>query len=111
MIHRKYEMSHGGILETYLQDSQITYKKYKKKPAMIICPGGAYLIHATKEGEPVAVEFMQAGFPVLCTLLFYWNRQGTSGEGNKSGGKISDPGSPTDGGNASAPRACRRMED
>ena len=62
MIRRKYEMSHGGILETYLQDSQITYKKYKKKPAMIICPGGAYLIHATKEGEPVAVEFTQAGF-------------------------------------------------
>lgn len=69
MIHRKYEMSHGGILETYLQDSQITYKKYKKKPAMIICPGGAYLIHATKEGEPVAVEFMQAGFQ--CFVLCY----------------------------------------
>lgn len=69
MIHTKYEMPHGGILETYLQDSQITYKKYRKRPAMIICPGGAYLIHATKEGEPVAIEFMQRGFQ--CFVLRY----------------------------------------
>lgn len=69
MIYTKYEMPHGGILETYLQDSQIRYKKYKKKSAMIICPGGAYLIHATKEGEPVAVEFMQRGFQ--CFVLRY----------------------------------------
>lgn len=69
MIHTKYEMPHGGILETYLQDSQITYKKYRKRPAMIICPGGAYLIHATKEGEPVAIEFMHRGFQ--CFVLRY----------------------------------------
>lgn len=69
MICKEFEISGGGKLTAYVQDSQIYYQVYKKKPAMIICPGGAYMIHATRESEPAAVEFMAKGFQ--CFVLYY----------------------------------------
>jgi len=33
-----------------------------EKPAMIICPGGAYLGYTEKEAEPVALRFLAEGF-------------------------------------------------
>lgn len=69
MIYQTFHLDHGSRLTAYIQDSQITYGVYKKKPAMIICPGGAYMIHATRESEPVAIEFMERGFQ--CFILYY----------------------------------------
>ncbi len=69
MIHEEILLSGGATLTTYIQDSEIHHDTYKNKPAMIICPGGAYLIHATGEGEPAAMEFMRRGFQ--CFLLRY----------------------------------------
>ena len=37
----------------------------RKRPAIIVAPGGAYAIHATKESEPVAFQFMQMGYQVF----------------------------------------------
>lgn len=69
MICKELELESGGKLAAYIQDSQISYQVYRKKPAMIICPGGAYMLHATKESEPAAVEFMGQGFQ--CFVLYY----------------------------------------
>lgn len=33
-----------------------------RRPAVIVCPGGAYTFLADREGEPVALSFMQQGF-------------------------------------------------
>lgn len=33
-----------------------------RRPAVIVCPGGAYTYLADREGEPVALSFMQQGF-------------------------------------------------
>ena len=69
MIHRTFDLGHGSKLTAYTQDSQIKYGVYRKKPGLIICPGGAYMIHATRESEPVAIEFMEKGFQ--CFVLYY----------------------------------------
>jgi endo-1,4-beta-xylanase len=49
-------------LECYVPDPSIGFHVSRPRPAVIICPGGAYLIHATKEAEPVALEFLSRGF-------------------------------------------------
>ncbi|MGD0031163.1 alpha/beta hydrolase [Paenibacillus illinoisensis] len=49
-------------LYTYILDPQTSYKVYKRRPAIIICPGGGYLMTATKEGEAVAARFLSHGY-------------------------------------------------
>lgn len=61
--------SKKAYLELYLLDSEISYKTHKNWPVMIICPGGAYLISAIKEGEAVATQFLSEGYS--CVVLRY----------------------------------------
>ena len=55
-------------LTTYIFDrSDVLWNlKYEwqpaKRPAVLICPGGAYSFVSDREGEPVALSFMQNGF-------------------------------------------------
>lgn len=49
-------------LYSYILDPKISTGVYKKRPAVIICPGGAYLKTATKEGEAVATHFLAHGY-------------------------------------------------
>lgn len=69
MISEKIELHTGAYFNTYIMDSEIKFKQYRKRPALIICPGGAYAIHAVREGEPVAINFMQMGYQ--CFVLKY----------------------------------------
>lgn len=46
------------VIKSYIIDCQDN----KKRPAIIICPGGGYSHLATHEGEPVALKFNAAGF-------------------------------------------------
>lgn len=64
VIHKKINLNKqkSATLSTYILDGEISYKVKKKRPAIIICPGGGYLTTATKEGEAVAVEFMSRGY-------------------------------------------------
>lgn len=57
-----YEDDPYSNLYTYILDSQISYNIHKKRPAIIICPGGGYLMTATKEGEAVAARFLSKGY-------------------------------------------------
>lgn len=52
-------------IETYILDGEISHKKYKRRPLIVICPGGAYLTLARKEGEAVAARFLGLGFNVI----------------------------------------------
>jgi len=57
-------------LKSYLWD----YSKsllIKKRPAVIICPGGGYLDLSDKEQEPVAISFLQKGYQAF--ILQYSN--------------------------------------
>lgn len=65
MIQRRIDLPSGAYFDTYIMDSQINYQQFRKRPAIIVAPGGAYAIHATKESEPVAIQFMQMGYQVI----------------------------------------------
>lgn len=51
-----------ATLCAYVMDPHIRFDQYKTRPAMLVCPGGAYLTLATKEAEPVAVRWMGLGY-------------------------------------------------
>ena len=48
-------------LTAYILD-EFSRVKMKRRPAVIICPGGAYLRTSDREAEPVAMKFASIGF-------------------------------------------------
>lgn len=49
-------------LQAYILDNSQEFNKDKKRPAVIICPGGAYLGTSDREAEPVAIRFATQGY-------------------------------------------------
>ena len=50
-----------GYLISYVPN-RMTENKPKVRPAIIICPGGGYDYLSPREGEPVALRFLSAGY-------------------------------------------------
>ena len=69
MIYQKITINEDASLTAMILDPSVSFRVYRKRPAVIICPGGAYLIHATKEGEMVAQEFLARDYH--CFVLNY----------------------------------------
>ncbi len=69
MILKTIAVNETAEVTVMIQDPSVSFRVYKKRPAVIICPGGAYLIHSTKEAEPVALDFLARGFH--CFILRY----------------------------------------
>ena len=71
MIHEKIDLyaslgvargaHQKGYLISYVPDP-MTENKPKVRPAIIICPGGGYDFWSLREGEPIALHFLRAGF-------------------------------------------------
>lgn len=57
-----FEGMSDATLTAYIQDLFVDDKLFGKRPAVIICPGGAYLGITEKEAEPVALKFLAAGY-------------------------------------------------
>ena len=69
--HFPFLGSGNGILTAYLQQ-HIDEEKYVRtppRPAMLILPGGAYYHCSPREGEPIALSFMDLG--LHCFVLDY----------------------------------------
>jgi len=49
-------------MDAYLLDTTAENPHFAKRPAVIICPGGAYAFVSEREGEAVAMRFLAAGF-------------------------------------------------
>lgn len=63
MIFEKTLISESNAyLYSYILDEQKRVNKTNKRPAVLICPGGGYLLTAQKEGEPVALKFNTMGY-------------------------------------------------
>ncbi len=58
-----------ATLRCYLLDPMVSSKARKIRPAMLICPGGAYLSLSNKEGEPVAARWL--GYGYQCFVVMY----------------------------------------
>ncbi len=65
MIHEKiqlYENRSDVTLTTYVLDDSAEMLNGKKRPAVLVCPGGAYLGCSDREAEPVALRFAAMGY-------------------------------------------------
>ncbi|MEE5987963.1 alpha/beta hydrolase [Ligilactobacillus equi] len=72
MYYQSFPLRPGNAavkLTAYVLDEEITHKKHRKRPGIIVCPGGGYLNLAHKESEPVVARFLGMGFNVF--LLDY----------------------------------------
>jgi acetyl esterase/lipase len=49
-------------LTTYLLDDSRETTQGKKRPAVLVCPGGGYLFCSDREGEPIALRFAAMGY-------------------------------------------------
>lgn len=49
-------------LTTYLIDDSREMLNGKKRPAVIVCPGGAYCFCSDREGEPIALRYASMGY-------------------------------------------------
>lgn len=49
-------------LQTYVRENSPEIDPHKKRPAVIICPGGGYEFLSDREAEPVALELVGRGY-------------------------------------------------
>ena len=78
MIHKKIEIDINGNnkdqnfkaeLDTYLLDDLANMKVERKRPAVLILPGGGYRFTSDREAEPVAIQMNAMGFQAF--VLYY----------------------------------------
>lgn len=55
----------AATFTAYLLDPEVSYRKIRRRPLMIVCPGGGYLLRATKEQEPIVARFLGLGYHVI----------------------------------------------
>lgn len=60
-IRLQYPDKENVWIDTYLLDSGLRLGQDKKRPAVIICPGGGYLYLSPREAEPVALAYAAQG--------------------------------------------------
>ena len=52
----------GATVKGYLQEDYDTLRAHKVRPAVVICPGGAYRWHSPREKDAPAFEFLSMGY-------------------------------------------------
>lgn len=57
-----YEDREDVTLTAYVLDDSTELLNGKRRPAVLICPGGAYLACSDREAEPVALRFASMGY-------------------------------------------------
>ena len=53
-----YEDRDDVTLTAYIWDDSFEMLAGERRPAVLICPGGGYLVCSERETEPVALRFM-----------------------------------------------------
>lgn len=56
------EKGQGALLQTYIPDNSSEIEIGRRRPTIIICPGGAYSFASDREAEPVALRFVAKGY-------------------------------------------------
>lgn len=59
---KNQEQPEAAKLYTYIIDNSDQIDKDRKRPAVIICPGGAYAYTSDREAEPIALKMVGAGY-------------------------------------------------
>ena len=63
MIYKKVEIKVEGYQEiadlyTYILDNSVEMRPNRKRPVIVICPGGGYEWVSEREAEPIALKFV-----------------------------------------------------
>ncbi|MEH6994674.1 alpha/beta hydrolase [Neobacillus drentensis] len=72
MLHEKIEIKHEqdtATLYTYILDNFQEIDSNRKRPMIVICPGGGYQFTSEREAEPVAIRLNGMGFHA-CVLKY-----------------------------------------
>lgn len=86
IIEKNYvnEQESDAYFTTYLLDDSKELLPGKKRPVVIICPGGGYLFTSDREAEPIAMKFLSLGYHAVVLRYTVGDK-----EGKKTGiGKI-----------------------
>lgn len=62
MIHMTIPGHPEATLEGYILDCELSLGQEKRRPAIVVCPGGGYLYCSPREAEPVALRYAARGF-------------------------------------------------
>lgn len=54
-----------AILSAYVRDNSAEIAPNRKRPAVVVCPGGAYAFTSDREAEPIALAFLAKGYQVF----------------------------------------------
>lgn len=73
---RLYEGREDVTLTTYLLADSKEFRKGKPRPAVLICPGGAYLNLSDREAEPVAMKFLAMGYHAFILRYSVYSENG-----------------------------------
>lgn len=63
--YEKLGITHNEVkptYTTYLLDVYPEYQRIRKRPLIVICPGGGYNHHSPREGEAIAIRMNSLGF-------------------------------------------------
>lgn len=69
MITKNIKLNETASFDTYLLNNSKEYNVDKKRPLVIVCPGGGYAFTSDREAEPIALKFNSVGMHSL--VLWY----------------------------------------
>lgn len=84
MLTEERSLGEGyGTLASFVLDPAISHEAgaRMRRPAVVICPGGAFLRLSHRESEPVAARFLAMGYDAFICRYPVFDEKGTSGEG------------------------------
>src|SRR5699024_7289464 len=61
MINKRISINENAYFDTYLLHNSSEYNVGKKRPLVIICPGGGYAFTSDREAEVIALKFNSIG--------------------------------------------------
>jgi acetyl esterase/lipase len=67
--HYNGSVQGNAVLVTYIQDNSPEMDIHRKRPAVLVCPGGGYGFVSDREKEPIAMKFFGEGFAAF-TLAY-----------------------------------------
>ena len=65
-------------LTAYILDDSPEMLRGKKRPAFLICPGGAYMFNSDREVEPAAIRFASMGYHAFVLRYSVYSNSGIS---------------------------------
>lgn len=72
MINKRMELNDTAYFDTYLLKNSKEYNVDKKRPLVIVCPGGGYGFTSDREAEPIALKFNSVG---LHSVVLWYTTQ------------------------------------